>query len=148
MRSAIVGQADAGDRVGRQLPRLGIGPGADIGADHDIVRDRHAQERAHDLEGAADAGLAELVRLAAGHVAAVEQNFAGAGPQESVEQVEQRGLAGAVGADDAEDLVSPQLEADILHGLQSAEGARQVAHFEDDIAGPGDRLGRDGTGAA
>ena len=38
-------------------------------------------------------------------LAAVEQNLARARPQEAVQQVEQRGLAGAVGADDAEDLV-------------------------------------------
>ena len=35
----------------------------------------------------------------------------------------------------------PQLEADILHGLQSAEGARQVTHLEHDIACPGGPLG-------
>src|SRR3954468_18285785 len=80
------------------------------------------------------------MRLAAGHLAPVEQNLAGAGPQEAVQQVEQRGLAGPVGTDDAEDLVLPQLEADILHGLQSTEGARQVTHFEDDIACPGGPL--------
>ena len=32
-----LGQADAGNRVSRQLPCLGIGLGADIGAHHDIV---------------------------------------------------------------------------------------------------------------
>ena len=141
MRSAISDRPTRAIASARQLPCLGIGLGADIGADHDIVGDRHAQERAHDLEGAADAGLAELMRLAAGHLAPVEQNFAGTGPQESVQQVEHRGLAGAVGADDSKDLVSSQLEADFLHGLQSAEGARQVANFEDDIAGSGGSLG-------
>src|SRR6185369_3554112 len=100
------------------------GLGADIGPDHDIVRDRHAQERAHDLEGAADAGLAELMRLAAGHLASVEENLARTRPKESIQQVEQRGLAGPVGTDDPKDLVSPQLEADILDGFQSTEGTR------------------------
>ena len=126
-------QADAGNRFGRQSPCLGVGLGADIGADDHVVRDRHAQEWAHDLEGPADAGLTELMRLAARHVAPVEENFAGAGPQESVQQVEQRGLAGAVGTDDSKDLVSPQFEADVLDGFQSAEGTRQVADLENDI---------------
>ena len=33
--------------------------GAHIGADHDVVEHRHARERPHDLEGAADAGRAD-----------------------------------------------------------------------------------------
>ncbi len=118
-----IGQADAGNCVSGKPPRFGVALGTHIGADHDIVGDRHAQEWAHDLEGAADAGLAERVRLAARHVAAVEQDFAGARPQEAVQEIEQRGLAGAVRADDPEDLVAPQLEADILHRFQAAEGA-------------------------
>ena len=61
----------------------------------------------------------------------------GARPQEAVEQVEQRGLARAVRPDDAEDLVPAQLEADILHGLQPAEGTREVADLEHDVAGRG-----------
>src|SRR5258708_1792162 len=50
-------------------------------ADHGLHRvlddgDRHAQERTHDLEGAADASLTQLMRLAARHVAPVDENFA------------------------------------------------------------------------
>jgi hypothetical protein len=81
------------------------------------------------------------MRLAAGHFATIEENFARARPQEPVQQVEQRGLAGPVGTDDPEDLISSQLEADVLNGFQSAEGTRQVADFKNDVACSGGSLG-------
>src|SRR6266436_3488895 len=84
------------------------------------------------------------MRLAARHVAAVDQHFARARPQEAVQYVEERGLAGAVGADNAEDLVSAQLETDILNRFQSAKGAREVADFQDDIARRGRSIPRRG----
>ncbi|MGY4486384.1 hypothetical protein ACVWWR_005575 [Bradyrhizobium sp. LM3.2] len=70
-------------------------------------------------------------------VAAVDQNLALVRLQEAVEEIEQRGLAGTVGADDAEDLVLVQLEADILHGLEATERAREVANLKHDLAGRG-----------
>ena len=102
-----------------------------------MSRNRHARERAHDLEGSADARFAQLMRLAGEHVAALEQDFAAIGPQEAIQQIEQRGLAGAVRADDAEDLVSVELEADVLDGLQPAERRREIADLENDIYLPG-----------
>ena len=73
----IVGEADAGHGVGGKAARLGVRGGAHVGADDDVVGDRHARERPHDLEGAADAGRAQLVRLAPRDVAAVEHDLAG-----------------------------------------------------------------------
>ena len=48
-------------------------------------------------------------------------DLAAIGPQKAIEQIEQRRLAGAVRADDAENLVSVELEADVLDGLQPPE---------------------------
>ena len=56
-RCAIRGQADARDRRVGQAARLGVRAGAHVGADHHVVGHRHAHERTHDLEGAADAQL-------------------------------------------------------------------------------------------
>ncbi len=50
----------------------------------------------------ADAGAGARLRRIAGHVAAVEADVAGIGLQRAGDQVEERRLAGAVRADDAE----------------------------------------------
>src|SRR6516165_5964418 len=52
-----------------------------------------------DLEGAGDAELGAVVGLQGGDVASIEQDAAGARPQYAGEQVDERGLAGAIGAD-------------------------------------------------
>ena len=53
---------------------------------------------------------------------AVQKNLAGTGRLESIEQIEQRGLARAIRSDDAEDRSLGNVEADILYGFQSAKG--------------------------
>src|ERR1700733_3857609 len=126
-------QADPGNRFCCQLPGFNVRSGPDVSADYHIVGYRHPPERTHDLEGSADTRFAEFVRLAVRHVAAVNENFAPIRPQEAVEQIEHRGLAGAVGADNSEDLVSPQFEADIPDGLQPTESTRQVADLENHV---------------
>ena len=52
------------------------------------------------------------------------------GDEEAVQHVEERGLAGAVGPDDAEDLALAHLEADVRQGLQTDERLRDAAHVE------------------
>src|SRR6185437_710193 len=101
---------------------------------------------AHHLEGAADAEAADAVGLAAEHIPALEGDRAAVAPQEAVEQVEERRLAGAVGADDAEDLALADGESHLLHRAQSTEGLGEIADDEDRLAGAGGsgvrRLGR------
>ena len=48
------------------------------------------------------------------------------GGQHAVQQVEQRGLAGAVRADDAQDFAGTDLEADAADRAQAAERPRQA----------------------
>src|SRR3569833_4600966 len=117
--------ADAGKRCDGKPPRIAVGAGAYIGADNDVVEDRHAQEGTHDLEGAADARLADGVRSFARHVASIDQHLALAWLQESIEEIEQRGLASDVGSDDAEDVVYVELEAEVLNSRESEEGPRE-----------------------
>src|SRR6185437_2261484 len=97
--------------------RVGLGP--EIGSDDDVVGNRHARKGAHDLERSRYASFAEFVRLARKHVASLDQDFTSVGSQKAVQQIEQRGLACAVRTDDAQDLVSVELEADVLDGLQA-----------------------------
>ena len=63
----------------------------------------------------------------AGDVAAVEPDRAGVGPVEPGDEIEQRRLAGAVRADDADELALGDVEIDAIDGGQAAEAPRQPA---------------------
>ena len=58
--------------------------------------------------------------------AGVEAEVAVVGLVEAGQQAEQRGLAGAVGADEADALAGVQLEADVLEQRPFVEAARQA----------------------
>ena len=62
-------------------------------------------------------------------------DLSGGGLVEALDTGQQRGLAGAVGADDAEDLTIGDLEADVVDGGQAAEATGDV--------GAGDGVHRD-----
>src|SRR4029077_19792905 len=98
-----------------------------------------------DLEGAADAGTCNDVRRTAGDVAAVEPDPAGAWTHPACDQVEQRGLARPVGADDRVAVALVDLEVHGLDGAETAEALAQVLHLQEDLA-PGNGLGLDGVG--
>ncbi|KAG1078100.1 hypothetical protein G6F40_016860 [Rhizopus arrhizus] len=55
------------------------------------------------------------------HALAVERDRAAAGRQQAGDQVEHRGLAGAVGADQAEDRAFGHGQADVMQHMQAAE---------------------------
>ena len=57
--------------------------------------------------------------LRAGDVAAVEDDLPGGRLEELGEQVEDGGLAGAVGADQRMDGAAPHLEVDAAHGREA-----------------------------
>ena len=52
-------------------------------------------------------------------------------PQMAGDHVDERGLAGAVGADDADGLLRRHVERDVARGDDRAEGLFQIAHGED-----------------
>ena len=74
--------------------------------DLDVVQHRELAEQADGLEGAGDAALGDQVGPQPGDVGAVQADRAAGGAQEAGDDVEQGGLAGAVGADDTEDLAA------------------------------------------
>src|SRR5579883_3453962 len=100
---------------------------------HDVVERRHATEQRHILKGAGDALRGRLIGPHAPPRRALEGDGALLRMIESVDDVEHRGLAGAVRADDGEDLVLADLDADIGERLDTTEG-------EADAVGPEDRL--------
>jgi hypothetical protein len=95
------------------------GPGE--GADHDVFQHAHGIEAAHDLEGARDAEPRAGDRPQARDPLAVEPDLARIGRDLAGDAVEQRGLAGAVRTDQAQDLALGDAEADLDIGGDAAE---------------------------
>src|SRR5438552_2064076 len=71
----------------------------------------------------------------AGDVASVEDDAALVGRQITRDEVEDRGLAGPVGADETEDLALPHAELDTVHGADAAEADGEAAHLEERLEG-------------
>ena len=88
-------------------------PGAlvTVAADQDVLEHRHALEDAARLKGAGDAEGRDLMRRARLEGHAAEEHAALVRDLEAAQAVEERGLAGAVGADEPDDLVLAEREA-------------------------------------
>src|SRR3954469_16612381 len=78
-----------------------------------ILEYRQPWEDARDLERAAEPRRGTLVRRVPGDVLSVDLDRSRSGPVDPRQEVEQRGLAGAVRTDDAEELALGHLERDI-----------------------------------
>src|SRR5262249_9424761 len=91
----------------------------------DVLEDRDLREDVGDLERLGHAEAIEELGRPPREVVAAKAHAAGRGRVESGDHVEQRGLAGAVGPDDREDLTRPNLERDVVERGQSAEVARE-----------------------
>ena len=95
-----------------------------------VLEHRQPLERPRDLRGSADAAVAAHVGRSLVSVLAAEADGAVVGTQVTGDEVEQRGLAGAVGADDAEGLALGNVEREVLHHLKRAEALREVDDFQ------------------
>jgi len=91
-------------------------------AHQNVVHDRSVLEQCEVLEGASDAEAHIIVRGDARHVAPVDEYPSGTGRQHPRDQVEERRLAGAVRADDRNDLAVVHRERDIVDRLDAAKG--------------------------
>src|SRR5262249_42864779 len=89
--------------------------------------DRHGPERLDDLERAGDSGVGDPPRTGAGHVATVDLDRTRGGAQMAGDEVDQCGLTGAVGPDDAEQPPRHELEVDLADRVRPAKGLRQPA---------------------
>jgi hypothetical protein len=96
-----------------------------LGADEHVLEHGQAPEQTHPLERPRDAELRELVRTHARDRLTTPGESSGVGRHEPTDDVEQRRLARAVGADDAEHLASLDLQRDLLQGDDAAEPHRQ-----------------------
>jgi hypothetical protein len=75
-----------------------------------------------------------------GHVLAEQQHLPGRRWENSGDEIEQRGLAGAVRADDGLAVARHDLERDVAHGVQAAEALGQALELEDRLAAAGLRV--------
>ncbi len=78
--------------------------------DGEVLHHAHAAEELRGLVCARDAGARDAPRRAALDLASAEADDACVGAIEAAQHVEDRGLAGAVGADKARHLARPRLE--------------------------------------
>ncbi len=114
-------QIELPDHLVRRFQRFLHAFGVQQRSDDDVVLDRERRERPHVLKGAADAAPGDLVRASAVDPLARKRDGALVGTQHAGNHVEQRGLAGAVGADHGKDLPGQDLAADAIDRAQSAE---------------------------
>ena len=78
-----------------------------------------------------DAQRLGVARVADADRLALDQDLAGVGGVGARQHAHQRGLAGAVAADEADDLARPQVDRDPVHGVHAAEGDPDVAHLDE-----------------
>ncbi len=87
------------------------------------------------LELAADTGLHDLVLLELGQLLAAELHRPRRGFGFAANQVEHRGLAGTVRADDDADLVLLDIEREIVHRFETVEGNGEPFDREQEVLG-------------
>jgi len=102
-----------------------------VATEHEVVEHGHAPEQGDVLEGARDAELGEPARGQVGDVASLERDAAAVRMVEAADHVEDGRLAGAVGADDRQDLALLGLERHPRHGLHAAERLGRLADLEE-----------------
>jgi hypothetical protein len=100
-----------------------------------VLEHREVVEDVGDLEAARQALAVDLEGLEADDVLALEFDAAFGGRQARADQVEQRGFAGAVGADDGVALAAMDVEVDAADDFAGAEILAQA--LESDGGSPG-----------
>ena len=95
-----------------------------------IVGDRHAVERARQLEAARDPEPGAFVRLEPVDRRAGEPHHAGLVLQRTADAVDQRALARAIRTDQPDPLARRDIEADVVQRHEAAEALAQVFDLE------------------
>ena len=105
--------------------------GLSLGRDQKILDERHLRERARDLEGAAEAVAKPRVRRLAARCAAPSSRIrAGRRLHRAGDEIEERRLAGAVRADQPDDLAAADRHRHPVDGRDAAEVPRDRADLE------------------
>src|SRR5262249_13274510 len=92
-------------------------------SNHDVVEQRKGKAEPRSLEGSTDSGPVDFLRSKIGDGLAGEGGFPRAGSVQPGEHVEEGGLPGAVGPNQAQNLALLKFEAEPIECHQSAETA-------------------------
>ena len=111
-------------RIGDGIEALGV---PRLHGEADVLADAERRKQIGDLERAADAGARDLLRRVAGDRLAQQRHRALVGRKHAGQQIERRGLAGAVGADQRMQRAVGDRDVDALHRLDAAEALDDVA---------------------
>jgi len=101
-----------------------------VGADDDVLQRRHLPPQPNVLERPRNPQPGDLVAFQPAQWLTVEHNRAGAGSVHPGDRVEAGGLAGTVGADQAQDLAAVDREAHRVQRGQPAEADTEVAGLQ------------------
>ena len=101
-----------------------------LGAGHHVLEHRQALEQADALQRAGDSERGEAIGPDPSQRPAAPLQRPRVGSDEAADQVEQRRLAGAVGADHADDLARSDLERHAVERGDPAEANRRIAHLQ------------------
>ncbi len=96
----------------------------------DVLEHGLAVQRTRMLEDDADPGPGDAMGRPSGDVDAVELHRAGIRPLDAHDELHHRRFAGAVRADEAEDLAARDVEGDVLDGDEAAEALGEAADGE------------------
>jgi hypothetical protein len=107
-----------------------------------VLEHRERGKDLRDLERARDAEPGDLARRPPGNVAVLEPDGALGRPQMTGDHVDEGGLAGAVGADDADGLLRRNVDRDVARRHDRAERLLEIAHRQDHRAFSGERRQR------
>ena len=108
----------------------------DVKSRHDVLEHGELLEEPDLLEGTRDSAPHAAMSGQAGEIGAIEAQRAGIRLVDPADQVEHRGFAGAVGADDGKDRAGRHVERYVAHGADAAEalvqtlGAEQCGHCD------------------
>src|SRR5713226_5198489 len=101
-----------------------------MAADRDVLDDGKSREPSHLLEVARNSHRRHEVRARAPIVTPLERDLTGGRTQHSADDIEQRGLAGAVRADQRMDPVLRDLARDVVEREISAEPLADALDLE------------------
>ena len=112
----------------------GVGEGtvaaAGMGAHFHVVEHRHRREQRGSLERAPDTQRGDVASRALAQRSSVKTNVAATRSIEFAETIEQRGLAGAVRPDQADDASGRYLEGHSVEGDDAAKAHANVGDFQ------------------
>ena len=104
--------------------------GLAVPPDHDVLQHGQPVEQRHVLERAGDAQVGDQMPRRRQNRYALEPDFALARLIQAAEAIEQRGLAGAIGADQSEDLSLLDIEGYVVEGNHAAKADRHATHVQ------------------